>query len=162
MVTYVDQFWHGKRTLAPEGRNSGSRTDARNPDGTFAPGNPGKPPGSRHRATQAVLALLQGEAEALTRRAVERALEGDTTALRLCLERLAPPRKDNPVAFALPAMESATDAAQAAGAVLAAVAAGELTPTEGAHVMALIETFRRTLETTELERRLAALEGGRG
>jgi hypothetical protein len=58
-------------------------------------------------------------------------------------------------------MQSARDAAQAAGAVLAAVAEGELTPTEGAHVMALVETYRRTLETTELEARVAELEGGK-
>lgn len=137
-----------------------NRKSGRNPDGTFAPGNPGKPKGTRHKATQAALALLEGEAEALTRKAVEAALEGDTTALRLCLERIAPPRKDAPVAFTLPPMQSARDAAQAAGAVLAAVAEGELTPTEGAHVMALVETYRRTLETTELEARVAALEGG--
>lgn len=139
-------------------RNSGANSDGRNPDGTFAPGNPGKPPGSRHRATQAVQALLEGEAEALTRRAVERALEGDVTALRLCLERVAPVRKDPPVLFDLPSMQTAPDAVQAAGAVLSAVASGELAPSEGAHVMALVETFRRTLETTELERRIAALE----
>ncbi|HDR28746.1 MAG TPA: hypothetical protein ENN83_08995, partial [Rhodovulum sp.] len=76
----------------------------------------------------------------------------------LCLERIAPPRKDSPVQFDLPRMETARDAATAAGAVLDAVADGELTPTEGAHVMGLIEAFRRTLETTELEARVAALE----
>ena len=38
---------------------------------------------------------------------------------------------------------------------------GELTPTEGAHIIALVETYRRTLERTELEARVAALEGGR-
>ncbi len=103
-------------------------------------------------------ALLDGEGEALTRKAVAMALEGDTTALRLCLERVAPVRKDPPVVFDLPPMTSARDAAQAAGAVLAAVAGGELTPAEGAHVMALVETYRRTLETTDLERRIAALE----
>lgn len=136
-----------------------TRKSGRNTDGTFAPGNPGKPKGTRHKATQAALALLDGEAEALTRQAVTMALGGDATALRLCLERIAPPRKDAPVIFALPAMQSATDAAKAAGAVLEAVSAGELTPTEGAHVMALVETYRRTLETSEIEARLAALEG---
>jgi len=55
-------------------------------------------------------------------------------------------------------MTGAADAAQAAAAVLGAVASGDLTPTEGAHIMALVETYRRTLETTEIERRLAALE----
>lgn len=56
-------------------------------------------------------------------------------------------------------MESATDAAQAAQAVLSAVAGGEVTPSEGAAVMGLIETYRKTLETTELEARIEALEG---
>jgi len=135
-----------------------TRKSGRNTDGTFGPGNSGKPKGARHKATQAALALLDGEAEALTRQAVTMALGGDTTALRLCLERIAPPRRDAPVTFDLPPMETARDAAKAAGAVLGAVAHGDLTPTEGAHIMALVETYRRTLETTELEARLAALE----
>jgi hypothetical protein len=136
-----------------------NRNSGRNADCTFGPGNSGKPKGTRHRATQAVMALLDGEAEALTRRAVEMALSGDAAALRLCLERIAPPRKDAPVTFALPLMQSALDAARAAAAVLAAVADGDLTPTEGAHIMGLVETYRRTLETSELESRLVALEG---
>jgi hypothetical protein len=138
-----------------------NRKSGRDTAGRFGPGNPGKPVGARHKATQAALALLDGEAGALTRKAVEMALAGDTTALRLCLERIAPPRRDAPVEFALPRMESAKDAAQAAAAVLEAVAAGELTPTEGAHIMALVESYRRTLETTELEARLTALEQGK-
>jgi hypothetical protein len=134
------------------------RKTGRNADGTFGPGNPGKPKGTRHKATQAALTLLDGEVEGLTRKAVELALEGDTTALRLCLERIAPPRKDAPVTFDLPPLKSAADAAQAAGAVLNAVAVGGLTPTEGAHIMALVETYRRTLETSSLEARVVALE----
>ena len=137
------------------------RKSGRNTDGTFGPGNAGKPTGRRHRATQAALALLDGEAEALTRKAVELALGGDGTALRLCLERIAPPRRDAPVTFPLPRMQSARDAAKAAAAVLGAVAEGDITPTEGATIAALIETYRRTLETTELEARVAALEVGR-
>ncbi|HMO70439.1 MAG TPA: hypothetical protein PKC84_02125 [Paracoccaceae bacterium] len=132
----------------------------RNTDGTFGPGNPGKPRGARHRATQAALTLLDGQAEALTRKAVDMALAGDGAALRLCIDRIAPPRRDAPVEFDLPPMQSAADAAQAAGAVLDAVAAGDLTPTEGAQIMGLVETYRRTLETCDLEARVAALEAG--
>jgi hypothetical protein len=106
----------------------------------------------------AVLELLEGQAEALSHKAVEMALAGDTVALRLCLERLAPPRKDAPVHFPLPRMTSANDAAEAAGAVLQAVSTGDLTPTEGAQVMGLVDSYRRTLEVTELEARVAALE----
>ncbi|WP_254050124.1 hypothetical protein [Limimaricola cinnabarinus] len=158
MLTYVDHYWSKGPLRAPADRNSGAKSGARNPDGTFAPGNPGKPRGSRHRATQATLALLDGEAEALTRKAVEMALAGDSAALRVCLERIAPPRKDAPVEFALPVMASAQDATTAAAAILTAVANAELTPAEGSHVMALVDAYRRTLEATELETRIIALE----
>lgn len=134
------------------------RNNGRNSDGTFARGNPGKPKGSRHKATMASLRLLDGEAEALTRKAIQAALGGGTVALRLCLERIAPVRKDVPVQFDLPAMHSAIDAANAAASVLSAVSQGDVTPTEGAHVMGLIETYRRTLELSELEARVIALE----
>jgi len=137
-----------------------TRNSGRNTDGTFGPGNPGKPQGTRHKATLAALALLDGQAEALTQKAVETALAGDTAALRLCLERIAPPRRDAPVSFALHPMTTAADAAKGAAAVLPAVAIGDLTPTEGTHVMGLIETYRRTLETCDLEARVVALETG--
>lgn len=144
--------------MTEDTRKNGTTTEGRNPDGTFAPGNPGRPAGARHRVTRAVEALLAGEADALTRKAVEMALGGDTTALRLCMERIAPPRKDAPVQFDLPRMTCAREAADAAQAILAAVSDGDLTPLEGASVMALVESYRRTLETTELEARVAALE----
>lgn len=133
--------------------------NGRSAAGTFTTGNTGRPAGARNRTTMAVLDLLAGQAEALTQRAVELALGGDTTALRLCLDRIAPPRKDNPVQFALPRMATARDAAEAAGGVLEAVAGGELTPLEATQIMGLIDSFRRVLETTELEARVAALEG---
>ena len=67
--------------------------------GRFAAGNSGRPAGARNRATMAALELMDGEAEALSHKAIEMALAGDTVALRLCLERVAPPRKDAPVTF---------------------------------------------------------------
>jgi hypothetical protein len=139
-------------------RKSGPIAEGRNPDGTFAKGNPGRPKGVRHKATRIVEELLDGEAEALTRKAIDLALAGDMAALRLCVERIAPPRKDTPVSFDLPPVKTAQDAAEAAKAVLAAVAAGDLTPTEGAAVMGLVEGFRRAVETADLEARVEALE----
>ena len=87
----------------PDDRNNGTKT-GRDARGRFAPGNTGRPPGARHAATLAAEALLDGEAEALTRKAVEMALEGDPVALRLCMERVLSPRRDRPVRFALPAI----------------------------------------------------------
>jgi len=139
-------------------RNSGGNTDQRNADGTFAKGNPGKPRGSRHKATQAALSLLDGSTDVLTAKVIGLALEGDTTALRLCLERICPPRKDVPVNFTLPVIKAAEDAAKVAGAIIDAVSVGDLTPIEGASVMGLIDSYRRTLEASEFEARLAILE----
>ena len=96
-------------------------------------GNPaGRPKGSRNRSTMALEAILEGEGEALTRRAVEMALEGDGPALRLCLDRIYPARKDRPVTFELPSIETTADLPKATGALLEAVASGELTPSEAA------------------------------
>ncbi|MFT6675934.1 MAG: hypothetical protein ACJAVM_002131 [Sulfitobacter sp.] len=139
-------------------RKNGSNTDDRNTDGTFSAGNAGKPKGARHRVTLAVEAMLEGQQEALTQTAIDKALEGDVTALRLCIDRIAPIRKDAPVSFELPEIETAEEAANAARAILKAVAEGEVTPLEAASVMAVVEQFRRTLETTEIERRITALE----
>jgi hypothetical protein len=135
-----------------------NRNNGRNTDGTFGRGNPGKKPGIRHKTTLAIQALLEGEGEALTRKAIDLALAGDTVALRLCLERLAPPRKDAPVRFDLPPMDGAANAAAAMGAILASVANGDLTPGEGSAIAGLVEGYRKALETTELEARLRALE----
>jgi hypothetical protein len=55
-------------------------------------------------------------------------------------------------------IKTADDAAIAARAILKAIAQGDITPLEGASVMAVLEQFRRTLETTEIERRITALE----
>ena len=132
----------------------------RNSDGTFAEGNSlgGKTPGARHKTTRAIEALLDNEHEALTRKAIEKALEGDMVALRLCLDRLAPPRKDAPVAIELPPVRSAADAVEASATVLAAVAAGEVTPDEAGRVMALLTAHRTIVEAGDLEGRIAALE----
>ncbi|MAB11781.1 hypothetical protein [Hyphomonas sp.] len=135
-----------------------NRKSGRNSDGTFGKGNPGKPRGARHKATQAALALIDGEGEALTRKAIEMALAGDSVALRLCLERLAPPRKDAPVRFDLPAMEGAESAASAMVAILASVSKGDLTPSEAGALAKIVEGYRKTLELTELEARIRALE----
>lgn len=139
-------------------RKNGNNTDERNDDGTFASGNAGKPKGARHKVTLAVEAMLEGQQEALTQAAIDKALDGDVTALRLCIDRIAPARKDAPISFDLPEIKTAENAADAARSILKAIAAGDVTPLEAATVMGVIEQFRRTLETTDLEKRITALE----
>ena len=86
------------------------------------------------------------------------ALAVDTVALRLCLDRLAPPRKDAPVSLELPPVRTAKDAVEASAAVLEAVSAGEATPDEAGRVMALLSAHKAMIETADLEARLAVLE----
>ena len=122
-------------------------------------GNPmGRPLGSRNKATVAAETLLDGEAEQLSRRAIDLAMAGDTTALRLCLERILPPRKDRPIHVDIPPIETSADALKALAKLLGAVTAGQLTPNEGQAAASLLETHRRTFEVEELEHRIEVLE----
>jgi Family of unknown function (DUF5681) len=122
-------------------------------------GNPsGRPPGARNKATIIAETLLQGEVEAMTRVAIERAKAGDMTALRMCLDRAAPPSKHRTIEFELPPLACAEDAASALAAITAAVAAGELTPSEAGELFKLVDGFARMLEATIFEQRVAKLE----
>jgi hypothetical protein len=125
-------------------------------------GNPnGRPKGSRNAATLALESLLDGEAAALTRKAVELALAGDIAALRLCLDRILPPRKDRPVSFEMPPINNAEDARAASAALLTAVVSGNLTPSEASEVGKLIDAYVKTIELTEVLARLDKLEAAR-
>ncbi|MBO1908223.1 hypothetical protein KHP60_21565 [Microvirga sp. 3-52] len=127
----------------------------------FEPGNSGRPKGSRNKATLALEALLDGEAEALTRKAIEMALDGDTTAMRLVMDRIMPPRKDRPVLFTLPKLETPADAVKAAAALVEAVASGDLTPSEADDLSRLVDRYVRAVETTDVLERLESLEAER-
>lgn len=122
-------------------------------------GNPaGKPKGARHKTTLALQSLLDGEAEAISRKAIELAKAGDLTAIRLVLERILPPRKDAPVLFTISKAATPEDISTAMDALIQAVAGGELTPLEAQAIASLLEGQRRILETTLLARKLDALQ----
>lgn len=149
-----------KRTAsegAAEPANAG-----RNADGTFAKGNSanpsGKPKGTLHRATRAVPAMMEGEAEAITRKAIDLALAGDSVAMRLVMERLVSPVRERPVSFALPEIKSAADIVTATNAIAAAVASGELMPGEASAMSAIVANVGKAMELGELEARVALVE----
>jgi Family of unknown function (DUF5681) len=122
-------------------------------------GNPdGKPKGTLNKTTTVARRLLDGEAEALVRKVVELALGGDLTCLRICIERLVPPKKDAPIEIALPEIGSIADIPGFFAAATAKLGEGEITPSAVTAIIGLAEAFRRTLETVELEQRIGALE----
>jgi Family of unknown function (DUF5681) len=86
-------------------------------------GNPnGKPPGARNKATLLIEKLLDDDAKNIAEKAIELAKSGDSTALRLCLDRIAPARKDRHIPFKLPKLEKPEHAIAAAAAIVEAVA----------------------------------------
>ena len=122
-------------------------------------GNPnGRPEGSRNKATILAQALFDGQAEELIQKCIQMALDGDSTAMRLCIERLVPPRKDRPVNLDLPQMECVEDTIKAMAVISSGVADGELTPSEGQVLSGMVENYRKAIETTELEERISNLE----
>jgi hypothetical protein len=139
-----------------------SESTGRKQDTRFKPGqsgNPaGKPKGARNKITRAIEVLLDGEGEALTRKAIELAKEGDIAALRLCIDRLVPPRRDRPVSFDLPNIDSARDAASAISAMIRAVSVGDLTPVEASDVARLLDAYVKAFEAAELAERVERLE----
>ena len=122
-------------------------------------GNPsGKPKGCRNATTILFDELLKDNAKELIEKAIEMAKDGDGPALRLCIDRLAPARKDRPVWFDLPVMNEAKDAVKASAAIVAAVAGGDLTPSEASELSKVVDSYARSLQAVEFEERLSKLE----
>jgi hypothetical protein len=146
--------------------NSANTDDKQNKDHLWKKGESGNPagkkPGTRHKATLAVERLLDGEGEELTRKAIELALEGDLTALRLCLERICPPKKSRPINIDLPDVKTSECVSLAQTTVVQAVGEGEITPEEGQVLSNILESRRKRIESEDHERRLYELESRMG
>jgi hypothetical protein len=129
-------------------------------------GNPdGRPIGRRNKATVLVEQIFNEKlfgqdrkADAIIAKTIVLAENGDTACIRLCLDRILPVRKDRPVWFDLPKMNEARDAVKASAAIVAAVAAGDLTPCEAAELSKVVDSYARTLQAAEFEQRISKLE----
>jgi hypothetical protein len=121
-------------------------------------GNPaGRPRGSRNKASARMQEMLEEKAEKLVGKVVEMALAGNIGALRLCLDRIAPTRKYEPLLCEMPLQKTADAVAAMAGIASAAVA-GDVTADEAAKLAKVISLYVNSLEAHEFEDRLARLE----
>jgi hypothetical protein len=114
--------------------------------------------GSLNRGTRAAALLLDGEAELLARKAVELALAGDAGALRLCLDRIVAPRREQPCSLALPEIRNPGDIGDAMAALIAAAARGEIPAGEALSFSQTIDTYLRAIDASDFDRRLCKLE----
>jgi hypothetical protein len=102
--------------------------------------------------------LLDGEANALTSKVVELALDGNTTALRLCLDRLLARRRDRAAPLRLPPVEDVGSLAGAMAAIMGATGKGEISSTEAGGWARLVDIFLKAPDAHDFEQRLDALE----
>jgi len=119
-------------------------------------GNPnGRPKGVKDRRTK-YRDLLEPHAEGLMKKAVDLALGGDTTAMRLCLERVCPAIKAKDEPIKIDGLKGTL--AEQGQAIIAALGEGDITPAEAASVLGALSSQARIVEVDELEKRIAALE----
>jgi hypothetical protein len=120
----------------------------------------GRPRGSRNKTSAAAREILNDHAEPLVRKALLMALKdgGDSKAMKMCLDRILPVLRDQPVRFGRLPMGTAAEIAKAAEIVAQRVTTGKITIPQGLGFLDLIETRRRTIETQDLAARVSLLE----
>jgi hypothetical protein len=105
--------------------------------------------------------MLEGEPEALVRRAIEQGLNGDLRAIRLLLDRLEPARKERPLDVALPPLKNLEDSPAVYAAIGTALAQGELTPGEAEALGRMVDRQVAILDGIEAKRLLEGLQAVR-
>jgi hypothetical protein len=127
----------------------------------FEPGNQfgqGRPKGSRNKTARVVEELLSEHAEGVVMKCILMARQGNTAAMRLCIERMLPRRFDGPINLKLGSIKTMADVDRASQEIVRAVGNSRITPHEGKTVAKLIEIRRRVIETSELAARVERLE----
>jgi hypothetical protein len=127
----------------------------------FKPGNPGRPPGSKNKTTQALEQLAEGQAERLFQKIIEQALAGDVACQRMMLDRVYIPPKARPINVTMPAISSPKDVLSAIACICKALGEGVLTPDETTALSLVIGRSIQVIELQDHERRIAALEEAR-
>ena len=122
-------------------------------------GNPaGRPLGARNKRTILIESMFENEADAVVRRTIEQAKEGNVGAIRIIIDRLSPRPKDSSIAFKLPPLDTCEDSVAALSSIAAAVGTGELTPSEAQALSQVVERHLRAIESATFEKRLEQLE----
>lgn len=122
-------------------------------------GNPkGKIKGTKNKATLVAEQLLQGELEAICRRLLQEAVEGNMQAIKMVLDRLLPPKRNISLAIDLPKLENSSDALKAIAYVTMAVSRGDLSIDDGEALSKMIEIYIKAMEAHDYETRLSMIE----
>ncbi len=127
----------------------------------FKSGNPGRPPGSKNKITQALEQMAAGQAPQIVQKTIDQALAGDVSCQRLLLDRIWPARKAQPIDVTIPPINSSQDALAAIASICTALGEGRLTPDETSALSLVVGRSIQVIELQDFERRIAALEQAR-
>ena len=122
----------------------------------FAKGNGGRRPGSKNQSTLILQALSERDQEELLRKGFELAKAGNIPMLKFILGRILP--RERPIRIDLPQMEFADDAVAALGSIVRAVSEGLISPSEGADLANLVNSYGRAIDMADVVKRLDSLE----
>jgi hypothetical protein len=118
----------------------------------------GRPKGSRNKRTAQAQAILDQYTEPILKRCVAKALEGNPRVLGLCMERILPSPREPGVRIRMPKLEQIKDIDSALQRVFQGIANGNITPSAGEKIYAMLQNHRDNLERRALEARLTELE----
>ena len=136
---------------------NGKKSGGRGVSGRFTKGNkasPGRPPG------RGIVAELRDKLAKDVDKVIdilrEQALAGDPQAIRILLDRVLPSLR--PTEMPTPLYLPPGNLAQQAHAVVQAVAAGDIAPSQAVQIINALGGVSKIVETTELLDRIAKLE----
>lgn len=127
----------------------------------FEPGSKfgrGRPKGSRNKRTLEAQALFDEYKEPIIKKCIAKALEGDSRAISLCIERILPPQRDAVVRLRLKELQKLKDIELATQRLVEDLGRGKITPQEAERIYGILADIRKYREAEELESRMAALE----
>ncbi len=122
-------------------------------------GNPsGRKHGSKNNVTVASANLIEGDGEALTRKLIDLALDGNVSCFRHAIDRLHPVKRSTPIKLeGMPAVHDIKSAAEASAFLLEKVSAGEVSPQDAEMISRLVDKFISATKWVDIEQELQRL-----
>lgn len=118
----------------------------------FKPGNAGRPKGAKGKKRQ----MLESYSDKILKTLIDLAVEGDPTALRLCVDRLLPRLRAEAAPINVDAASSKiVDIGQS---IVDAALSGRISPDSARDILSALSDVAKLKEITEIETRLKALE----
>lgn len=129
----------------------------------IVPPKGGRPKGLTH--SDKIRLLLEPEREKLVGKLLELAFSDDpltrsaqVRAIELAMSRLGPPPKADEERVVVPGFAEAETLQEKAEAVIQAAATGAISANAAQKLLAVLDAYNRAIKTTDLERRLKAVE----